>query len=222
MANIFVGNLSFTATRDDVHKLFSSFGTVLSVIITQKKKGKSRGFGFVTMPNEEEKNKAMAALQGKEFMGRPLVVTAFIPKPPGKFRTRKHKHAQGPGPVAEPKRYQRDDRSKPAAEPASSSRPFRGPAGRPTGRPERRPSAGGARPAPTPFAKMTQGQGYRKDERGPRPVREGGAKPYSAGKPAGKPYPSKPPYKKIGGPSKPAKPGGAFRMFYNGGKLPKI
>ena len=217
MANIFVGNLSFTATRDDVHKLFASFGTVISVIITQKKKGKSRGFGFVTMPNEEEKNKAMAALQGKEFMGRPLVVNAFIPKPPGKFKARKRKHAPVPGPATEPKRYQRDDRSKPAAAgPASSSRPFRGPAGRSTGRPERRPSAGGARPAPTPFAKMTQGQGYRKDDRGPRPVREGGAKPA-----ARKPYPSKPPYKKTGGPSKPAKPGGAFRMFYNGGKLPK-
>ena len=65
MNNIFVGNLSFTATKDDVQKLFGAFGSVVNVRILEKKKGTSRGFGFVDMPNDDEPNKAMKALHGK-------------------------------------------------------------------------------------------------------------------------------------------------------------
>ncbi|MFH0856080.1 MAG: hypothetical protein V1869_06225 [Candidatus Omnitrophota bacterium] len=77
--NIFVGNLPFQATDADVRKLFEGFGSVLSAMIVmerQKKAPKSRGFGFVEMPDDEEASAAIAALNGKEFMGRAIDVNA--------------------------------------------------------------------------------------------------------------------------------------------------
>ncbi len=80
--NIFVGNLSFSATEADIKKLFEGFGGVASVRIVLEKKGtKSRGFGFVRMPDEQQAQNAIAALTGKEFMGRPLNVSPVRPKP---------------------------------------------------------------------------------------------------------------------------------------------
>ncbi|MFH0913393.1 MAG: hypothetical protein V1884_03835 [Candidatus Omnitrophota bacterium] len=80
--NIFVGNLLFEATEGDVKKLFEGFGNVASVAIVMEKKGiKSRGFGFVQMPDEEQALAAIAALNDKEFMGRPLNVNPVRPKP---------------------------------------------------------------------------------------------------------------------------------------------
>ena len=85
--NIFVGNLLFEATESDVENLFKVFGTIASVVIVKEKKGiKSRGFGFVDMPNEEEANNAIASLNAKEFMGRPLNV--------GPARTKEEKDKQ--------------------------------------------------------------------------------------------------------------------------------
>ena len=75
--NIFVGNLSFDVSGADIEKLFKGFGDVASaVIVTQKgkKTPKSRGFGFVEMPDEPQARAAIAALNGKEFMGRVLEV----------------------------------------------------------------------------------------------------------------------------------------------------
>ena len=80
MNNIFVGNLSFKATKEDVIKLFEPFGSVTNAVIMERKKGKSRGYGFVDMPNEQEKNAAIAALEGKEFMWRVLSVSQVMPK----------------------------------------------------------------------------------------------------------------------------------------------
>jgi len=80
MNNIFVGNLSFKATKEDVVKLFEPFGMVANVVIMEGKKGASRGYGFVNMPNEEEKSAAIAALAGKEFMWRVLSVSPVAPK----------------------------------------------------------------------------------------------------------------------------------------------
>jgi len=72
--NIFVGNLSFDSTEADVRKIFKGFGSVDSVAIVMDKNGrKSRGFAFVQMPDEEAQA-AITALEGKEFMGRPLNV----------------------------------------------------------------------------------------------------------------------------------------------------
>jgi len=79
--NIFVGNLSFSATEDDVKKVFEAFGTVSSVKIKRKSGKNSRGFGFVSMPDDVQAEAAMAGLQGKDLMGRPLIVTVERPKP---------------------------------------------------------------------------------------------------------------------------------------------
>ena len=75
--NIFVGNFPFDANEDDIKKLFDGFGNVVSVTIVmekQKKAPKSRGFGFVDIPDEQQALAAITALNGKEFMGRPLNV----------------------------------------------------------------------------------------------------------------------------------------------------
>ena len=79
--NIFVGNLSFLATENDVKGVFEAFGAVASVKIKKKSGKNSRGFGFVTMPDDLQAQAAIAALQDKEFMGRPLKVSAERPKP---------------------------------------------------------------------------------------------------------------------------------------------
>ena len=81
--NIFVGNLPFAATEADLKKLFEGFGNVASAVIVmrkEKKVPKSRGFGFVQMPDEQQALAAMAALNGKEFMGRVLNVNPTRPK----------------------------------------------------------------------------------------------------------------------------------------------
>ena len=72
---IFVGNLSFDAKEPDVKRVFEGFGAVSSVVIKMKDhKAKSRGFGFVEMPDTTQAQAAIAGLSGKEFMGRPLKV----------------------------------------------------------------------------------------------------------------------------------------------------
>jgi len=88
--NIFVGNLSFAAKEDDVYKAFADFGAVANVAIVMEKKGKkSRGFGFVEMPDEQEALSAIAALDGKEILGRPVNVVVALPKKPGSERAEK-------------------------------------------------------------------------------------------------------------------------------------
>jgi RNA recognition motif-containing protein len=79
--NIYVGNLSFTTTEADLKEAFQAFGEVSSCnIITDKYSGQSRGFGFVEMPNKEEADKAMAALNGKDLKGRTLKVNEAKPR----------------------------------------------------------------------------------------------------------------------------------------------
>src|SRR5580692_9615846 len=78
--NIFVGNLSFSATENDVKGVFEPFGAVSSVRIKKKSGKNSRGFGFVIMPDDIQAQAAIAGLQDKEFMGRPLSVSVERPK----------------------------------------------------------------------------------------------------------------------------------------------
>jgi RNA recognition motif-containing protein len=81
--NIFVGNLSFDSTERDVKELFEGFGNVASVAIVMskdKKTSRSRGFGFVEMPDAQQALAAIAALNEKEFMGRVLNVEPARPK----------------------------------------------------------------------------------------------------------------------------------------------
>jgi RNA recognition motif-containing protein len=79
--DIFIGNLSFEADEADVYKIFIKFGVVTFISIVKEKKGvKSRGFGFIEMPDEEQAKAAITALNGKEFMGRALNVACATSK----------------------------------------------------------------------------------------------------------------------------------------------
>jgi RNA recognition motif-containing protein len=72
---LFVGSISYGATEDQLKELFSSAGTVQSAkIITDRESNRSKGFGFVEMSSEEEAQKAVKELNGKELDGRPIVV----------------------------------------------------------------------------------------------------------------------------------------------------
>ena len=72
---IYVGNLSYDLTDDALKDLFAKYGSVVSArIVTNRFNGKSKGFGFVVMPNREEAEKAIAAYSEKEFMGRKMRV----------------------------------------------------------------------------------------------------------------------------------------------------
>lgn len=90
MKNLFVGNLPFSASEDGLRELFAQFGEVQQVkIMTDRDTGKSRGFAFVEMTQDEDAQKAIAALNGKDFGGRALTVNEARPKPErsGGFRS---------------------------------------------------------------------------------------------------------------------------------------
>ena len=72
---IYVGNLSYQATAADLQELFEPYGEVAeATVITDRESGRSRGFGFVEMPDENEALAAIEALNGREHMGRALRV----------------------------------------------------------------------------------------------------------------------------------------------------
>ncbi|MEN6409498.1 MAG: RNA-binding protein [Anaerolineaceae bacterium] len=86
--NIYVGNLSFRATEEDLQQAFAAFGQVTSVaIIKDQFTGKSRGFGFVEMANAAEGQAAIAGLNGKDLQGRALTVNEARPREAGGPRT---------------------------------------------------------------------------------------------------------------------------------------
>jgi RNA recognition motif-containing protein len=79
--NIFVGNLSFNSSEDAVRGLFENYGTVDRVsIITDRETGRSRGFAFVEMSNDEEAERAINALNGMDFGGRKINVNEARPR----------------------------------------------------------------------------------------------------------------------------------------------
>ena len=81
MKKIYVGNFSFSMTESELRSLFEPHGTIESATIaTDRDSGRSRGFGFVSMPNDEEAEKAMAALNGKDLGGRALTVNEARPQ----------------------------------------------------------------------------------------------------------------------------------------------
>jgi RNA recognition motif-containing protein len=74
--NIYVSNLSFNTNDAELNELFSKFGEVSSAkVIMDRESGRSRGFGFVEMPNDAEGKEAMAALNNKEVEGRAMSVS---------------------------------------------------------------------------------------------------------------------------------------------------
>ncbi|MBN1158078.1 MAG: RNA-binding protein [Bacteroidales bacterium] len=79
--NIYVGNLNFKVTENDLEGIFAEYGTVSSVkIVTDKFTGRSKGFGFVTMENEDEANKAINELNGATLENREIIVNVARPK----------------------------------------------------------------------------------------------------------------------------------------------
>ena len=82
--NISVGNLSFDSSEDDIRKAFEAFGQVNDVkIITDQYSGRSKGFGFVEMNDDEEGKKAISEMNGKELAGRALKCDEARPRNEG-------------------------------------------------------------------------------------------------------------------------------------------
>jgi RNA recognition motif-containing protein len=82
--NIYIGNLSYDATEDDVRSAFEDFGGVESVkIIKDRYTGRSKGFGFVEMADDDAAKTAISELNEKEFMGRTLKVNEARPREEG-------------------------------------------------------------------------------------------------------------------------------------------
>ncbi|MEZ5427224.1 MAG: RNA-binding protein [Pyrinomonadaceae bacterium] len=78
---LFVGNLSFHLTSDDLHEYFAQAGTVESAkVIEERDTGRSRGFGFVEMASEEEAQAAIEQFNGEDFEGRNIVVNEARPR----------------------------------------------------------------------------------------------------------------------------------------------
>ncbi len=83
--NIYVGNLSYKVTETDLQTAFEAFGQVESVkIIMDKYSGKSKGFGFVEMPDKDEATAAIKDLNGKDLEGRSLNVNEARPRSEGR------------------------------------------------------------------------------------------------------------------------------------------
>ena len=79
--NIFVSNLSYRISNDDLKSLFEEYGAVKSAnVITDKFSGRSRGFGFVEMDNEEEANKAIEELNQADYDGKTIQVSVAKPR----------------------------------------------------------------------------------------------------------------------------------------------
>ena len=86
-SKLFVGNLSFNVTENDLQDAFAAHGTVVETnLMMDRMSGRPRGFGFVTMSNAEEAQKAIEALNGKPLDGRDITVNIARPRedrPPG-------------------------------------------------------------------------------------------------------------------------------------------
>jgi RNA recognition motif-containing protein len=79
--NIFVAKLNFKTRKEDLEAAFAQYGQVISTkIVRDKETGRSKGYGFIEMPNDEEAGNAIAALHDKEFDGRAIVVKPANPK----------------------------------------------------------------------------------------------------------------------------------------------
>lgn len=84
---IYVGNISFKASEDDIKGIFSQFGEIETVnLITDAQTGRPKGFGFVEMTTEEDAKKAIEALNGTTFMERTLSVAEAKPQEPREKR----------------------------------------------------------------------------------------------------------------------------------------
>ena len=91
--NIYVGNVPYAATEEDMEELFGEYGPVATAtIIRDRYDGRSKGFGFVEMENQADGERAIEALDGQEMMGRPLKVNPARPRE--QRRDRRHDGAE--------------------------------------------------------------------------------------------------------------------------------
>ncbi|MBY0488080.1 RNA-binding protein [Flavobacterium sp. SUN052] len=96
--NIFVGSLPWSIEEADLRESFEVYGSVSSVkIITDKFTGRSKGFGFVEMENDEEAEKAITELNGASVDGRTIVVNKSEPKPEGERKSFSNNRPSGGG-----------------------------------------------------------------------------------------------------------------------------
>ena len=87
--NIYVGNVAFKANVDDLRQIFEEFGAVANVtMIIDRDTGRSRGFGFVEMPDTSQARSAIESLHGKPLLGRPLTVNEARPRESREFSDR--------------------------------------------------------------------------------------------------------------------------------------
>lgn len=85
---LFVGNLSFNTTENDLQDAFAAHGTVVETnLMTDRATGRARGFGFVTMSTDDEAQKAVSAMNGQPLDGRPLTVNIARPREEGAGRS---------------------------------------------------------------------------------------------------------------------------------------
>ena len=81
--NIYVGNISYNSTEDDLREALGQYGEVTAVrVITDRDTGRSKGFGFVEMSDDDQAREAMQALDGNDFMGRDIKVNEARPREP--------------------------------------------------------------------------------------------------------------------------------------------
>jgi RNA recognition motif-containing protein len=81
MRKMYVGNIPYNATEEDLRELFSEYGEIESLKIMQDQfTNRSKGFGFIEMVNEEDAKKAIATLNGKDFKGKSLTVAEARPQ----------------------------------------------------------------------------------------------------------------------------------------------
>ena len=87
--NIYVGNLPYSTTNEDLRETFENFGAVDDArVISDRDSGRSKGFGFVEMPNDDEARAAIEDLNGREMDGRALTVNEARPREPRPARSR--------------------------------------------------------------------------------------------------------------------------------------
>jgi len=87
--NLYVGSLHYSTSEDELKELFTEYGEVTSVkIIIDKYSGRSKGFGFVEMPNEAEAKKAIKELNGAEVQGRNIIVNESVERTERKSKFR--------------------------------------------------------------------------------------------------------------------------------------
>lgn len=89
--NIYAGNLSYSVTDDDLREMFEPYGEVSRAsVISDRESGRSKGFGFVEMTNDDEAKSAIDALNGKDLKGRAINVNEARPRPERPQRPRRY------------------------------------------------------------------------------------------------------------------------------------